>query len=213
MRSHTRAALAAATALTLALTTAACSSDDSPEATGSTDQTSSAEATGVVILEDGWAKATDTDMSGVFGTIRNPGSDDVHLTGVSGEIGGRTELHETVPGGSGMMMQEKEGGFLVPAGGELVLEPGGNHIMLMDLDRPITTGQQITLTLEFSGGAQGGGTDQDVTVSARDFRGGEEEYVGGDHGGMDHGGMNHEGSDHGDMNHGGSDHGGMNHDG
>ena len=75
--------------------------------------------------------------------------------------------------------------------------------MLMDLDRPITTGQQITLTLEFSGGAQGGGTDQNVTVSARDFRGGEEEYIGGDHGGMDHGGMDHGGMDHGGMNHDG----------
>lgn len=201
--SHTRAfnkraAFAAATALTLALSTAACASDDSPGTTGATDQTTSAEAAGAVILDDGWAKATGTDMAGVFGTIRNPGEDDLHLTGVSGDLGGRTELHETVPGGSGMMMQEKEDGFLVPAGGELILEPGGNHIMLMDLDQPITTGQQITLTLEFSGGVRGGGTEQDVTVSARDFRGGEEEYVGGDHGGMDHGAM---------------DHGGMNHDG
>ncbi|MEH6382254.1 MAG: copper chaperone PCu(A)C, partial [Dietzia cercidiphylli] len=196
MRSHTRAAFAAATALTLALTTAACASDDSPETPAATDQTTSAEATGVVVLDDGWAKATGTDMAGVFGTIRNPGDDDLHLTGVSGDLGDRTELHETVPGGGGMMMQEKEDGFLVPAGGELVLEPGGNHIMVMDLDldRPITTGQQITLTLEFSGGVRGGGTEQDVTVSARDFRGGEEEYVGGDHGGMTHG------SDHGGMN-------------
>ena len=119
--SHTRAAFAAATALTLALSTAACASDDSPGTTGATDQTTSAEATGAVILDDGWAKATGTDMAGVFGTIRNPGEDDLHLTGVSGDLGGRTELHETVPGGSGMMMQEKEDGFLVPAGGELIL--------------------------------------------------------------------------------------------
>ncbi|MDO8394114.1 MAG: hypothetical protein Q7T31_06985, partial [Dietzia sp.] len=79
MRSHTRAAFTAATALTLALTTAACASDDSPETPAATDQTTSAEATGVVILEDGWAKATGTDMAGVFGTIRNPGDDDLHL--------------------------------------------------------------------------------------------------------------------------------------
>ncbi|MFN3601097.1 MAG: copper chaperone PCu(A)C [Dietzia sp.] len=183
MRSHTRAAFAAATALTLALTTAACATDDASDATANPGETGS-----VVVLDDGWVKATDTDMSGVFGTIRNPGNDDVHLTGVSGELGGRTELHETVPGGSGMMMQEKEDGFLVPAGGELTLAPGGDHIMLMELDEPITTGQPITLTLEFSDGAE-----QDVTVSARDFRGGEEEYVGGDHSGMDHGGMSHDG--------------------
>nr|WP_254426077.1 copper chaperone PCu(A)C [Dietzia sp. oral taxon 368] len=89
-----------------------------------------------------------------------------------------------------MMMKEREDGFVIPAGGELLLEPGGNHIMLMDLDEPISTGQQITLTLEFDG------AEQDVTVFARDFQGGEEEYVGGGHaasGHEAHGGMTHDG--------------------
>lgn len=178
MRTHTRTALAAATALTLALATTACGSNStaSDDATGPTNAVD--ETSAIVTFDDGWAKATDSPMSGVFGTIRNPGEADVLLSGVSGELGGATELHETVPGGSGMMMQEKEDGFLVPAGGELVLEPGGNHIMLMELERPITTGQEITLTLEFDGGTAAGGTEQDVTVSARDFSGGEEEYVG-----------------------------------
>ena len=125
-------------------------------------------------------------MTGVFGTITNPGDTDLHLIGVESDLGGSAELHETVPGGSGMMMQEREDGFVIPAGGELVLEPGGNHIMLMELGRPITTGQQITLTLEFDG------AEQDVTVSARDFQGGEEEYVGGGHGEMS-GGTSHDG--------------------
>lgn len=194
MRTHTRAALAAATALTLALTTAACAPDDaSSDADSSTDisatdSASSAEAAGIVTFGDGWAKATTGEMSGVFGTVRNPGDADLQLTGVSGDLDGTTELHETVPGGSGMTMRQKEDGFPIPAGGELILEPGGNHIMLMDLAAPISAGQEITLTLEFSDGAE-----QDVTVSARDFMGGEEEYVGGGHGGTGHGGMSHDG--------------------
>ncbi|KAA0918304.1 copper chaperone PCu(A)C [Dietzia sp. ANT_WB102] len=174
MRTYTRTALVAAGAFVLALTTA-CSTNDPDTITGAN--------AGAVVLEDGWAKATDTDMSGVFGTIRNPGESDLHLTGVSGEVGGTTELHETVPGGSGSMMREKEDGFVIPAGGELVLEPGGNHIMLMDLDQPITTGQQITITLLFDDAVE-----QDITVSARDFQGGEEEYIGGTHEGTNHGG-------------------------
>ena len=186
MRTHTRAAFAAATALALALT-AACGTDDAD--TGDAAAETGA-ATTLVTFDDGWAKATDTEMSGVFGTIRNPGDSDLHLTGVDGDLGGSTELHETVPGASGMMMKEREDGFVIPAGGELLLEPGGNHIMLMDLDEPITTGQQITLTLEFDG------AEQDVTVFARDFQGGEEEYVGGGHaasGHEAHGGMKHDG--------------------
>ncbi|UVE96721.1 copper chaperone PCu(A)C [Dietzia sp. B32] len=189
MRTHTRTALAAATALTLALT-AACSTDDADGAVTTTTADTAA-STATITFDDGWAKATDSEMSGVFGTITNTGDTDLHLTGVDSDLGGSTELHETVPGASGMMMQEREEGFVIPAGGELVLAPGGNHIMLMELARPITTGQQITLTLEFDG------AEQDVTVSARDFRGGEEEYVGGGHGGAtadtDAGGMNHDG--------------------
>lgn len=182
MRTHTRAAFAAATALALALT-AACGTDDAD--TGDAAAETGA-ATTLVTFDGGWAKATETAMSGVFGTIRNPGDSDLHLTGVDGDLGGSTELHETVPGASGMMMKEREDGFVIPAGGELVLEPGGNHIMLMDLDEPITTGQEITLTLEFDG------AEQDVTVFARDFQGGEEEYVGGSGHEAD-GGMNHDG--------------------
>ena len=182
MRTHTRAAFAAATALALALT-AACGTDDADTA----DSTAAENGTSATVtFDDGWAKATDTEMSGVFGTIRNDGDTDLHLTGVDGDLGGTTELHETVPGGSGMTMQQREEGFVIPAGGELVLEPGGNHIMLMDLDEPITTGQQITLTLEFDG------AEQDVTVFARDFQGGEEEYVGGAGHEAD-GGMKHDG--------------------
>lgn len=193
MRTHTRAALAAASALALALTTTACATDDTdtttaatPAAAADTAHTADSGASTTVTFDDGWAKATGTEMTGVFGTITNPGDADLHLTGVESDLGGSAELHETVPGASGMMMQEREDGFVIPAGGELVLEPGGNHIMLMELGRPITTGQQITLTLEFDG------AEQDVTVSARDFQGGEEEYVGGGQGEMS-GGTSHDG--------------------
>lgn len=180
MRTTTRTALAAAAALALALGTAACSEDtDStgantaePAATSQPNDGGESEAA-VVVFQNGWAKATDTDMSGAFGTLRNTGDVEIHITGVTSPVSDRVEMHEMVPGGSGMMMQEKEGGFLVPAGGELNLEPGKDHFMLMDLTEPITTGQVIELVLEFDDGSE-----QDVTLTARDFKGGEEEYVG-----------------------------------
>ena len=195
MRTPTRTALAAAAALALALGTAACADDDTTtdadnanaDTTSVTEpagETSDSEA-GVAVFQNGWAKATDDEMSGVFGAIRNIGDEDLHLIGVTSPVSERVELHETVPGGGGTMMQEKEDGFVIPAGGELILEPGGDHIMLMDLTEPITTGQQINLVLEFDDES-----DQAVTVSARDFMGGEEEYVGGGHGGANGGMIN-----------------------
>ncbi|MBB0967518.1 copper chaperone PCu(A)C [Dietzia aerolata] len=189
----TRTALAAAAALALGLGLAACTEDtgttsnaEEPAATSQPNDGGESEAA-VVVFQNGWAKATDTDMSGAFGTLRNTGDVQVHITGVTSPVSDRVEMHEMVPGGSGMMMQEKEGGFVVPAGGELFLEPGKDHFMLMDLTEPITTGQVIELVLEFDDGSE-----QDVTLTARDFKGGEEEYVGGDHG--SHGGE--EGAEH-----------------
>lgn len=196
-RTRTRATLAAASALTLALTASACTTDETTEtAVGETTGTEE-----VVEFDDGWAGATDTEMSGVFGIIRNTGDSDLHLAGVSGDIDGAHELHEVVPGGGGMMMQEKKDGFVIPAGGELILEPGGDHIMLMELTEPITTGQEIALTLEF-----GDGAEQDVTISARDFEGGGENYSGDDHG--DHAGHDDDNDDEHADEHGSAEHDG-----
>lgn len=204
MRKTTRTAVAAASALALAVAMTACGTDDEATDTAADTGTSAVEtatdtatdtadadaADQLVEYSDGWVKATDKDMTGVFGVIKNTGTEDLHLTGVKSDLGKRQELHETVPGGSGMMMREKEDGFVIPAGGELELKPGGNHIMLMELDEPITTGQEITLTLEFEGGKT-----QDVTVSARSFEGGNENYVPGGGEMNQHGqeGMNHDG--------------------
>src|SRR5699024_3287854 len=169
MRKYTRVAVAAASALTLALGTAACATDDSADATDTTTTAEAAADSGPVTFSDGWAKATDTEMSGVFGVIANPGDEDVHLTGVSAAIDGSHELPEPVP--------------------------GGDHIMLMGLEDPITTGQQISVTLEFADGAE-----QEITVSARDFEGAEENYAGDmDHGDMDHGDMDDDEMEHGGM--------------
>lgn len=192
----TRTVVAAVAALALGLGLAACSEDTGsatsntaePAATSQPNDGGESEAA-VVVFQNGWAKATDTEMSGAFGTLRNTGDVDVRITGVSSPISEVVEMHEMVPGGSGMQMQEKEGGFVIPAGGELFLEPGKEHFMFMDLTEPITTGQVIELVLEFDDGSE-----QDISLTARDFKGGEEEYVGGDSSHDEHGeGANHDG--------------------
>jgi hypothetical protein len=40
----------------------------------------------------------------------------------------------------------------IPADGGVTLEPGGNHIMLMDLQRDLNPGETVTLTLTFASG-------------------------------------------------------------
>lgn len=173
---------------------AGCSSAESaPSGTGSAANGSAADS---VSVDDPWVKAADSGMSAAFGDITNSGSEDVTVVSVTTPASTALELHETVENESGsMVMREKDGGFTVPAGGDLVLAPGGNHIMLMDLVEPVVAGDEVTFTLTFSDEST-----LDFTAPAKDYAGANESYEGDDMEGME--GM--EGMDHGDMDHGDS---------
>ena len=131
-----------------------------------------ATASGTITVTDPWVKAAEDGMTAAFGTVANGTSGDLVLTGVTTSASSEVQLHETSPDGSGgMSMQEKEGGFELPAGEELVLEPGGHHLMLMDLTEPLRPGDQVELTLVFSEG-----TEHPFTATVKDFSGAQEHY-------------------------------------
>lgn len=130
-----------------------------------------------------WVKAAPSGMTGGFGILRNTSDADITVTGASTPAARMVELHETVPGTAGaMQMQAKEGGFVIPAGGELPLEPGANHLMLIGLTGPITAGTDVTFTLALAGGGSVG-----FTAVAKDFSGANENYVEEGGAGMQHG--------------------------
>ena len=51
-----------------------------------------------------------------------------------------------------MKMQQKDGGFVVPAGGDHVLEPGNDHVMVMDMSDPVEPGEDVEITLTLDDG-------------------------------------------------------------
>ena len=69
------------------------------------------------------------------------------------------ELHETTAGASGMMAMHPVDRIDLPADGRVALEPGGLHVMLIDLVSELAVGDTIELTLTFEHAAP-------VTVSA-----------------------------------------------
>jgi copper(I)-binding protein len=152
-----------------------------------TESDAAAEATttaaDAVTIEDAWVKSAADGMSAAFGTLTNGGDDDVTVVSVSSEASSMLELHETVENEAGeMVMREIEGGFVIPAGGELPLEPGANHIMLMDLTAPLAAGDEVSFTLTFSDDST-----FSFTAPVKDYSGANENYEGGDeHEGMDH---------------------------
>lgn len=63
-----------------------------------------------------------------------------------------TELH-TVTSDNGVMQMRPVEGYEVAAGSPLVLKPGGDHLMLIGIEAPLTEGETRTVTLRFESGA------------------------------------------------------------
>lgn len=160
-----------------------CAPSASTPAPASAAVASTASASAALAASQPWVKAAPSGMSGGFGVIKNTSDTDVTVIGASTPAARMVELHETVAGSTGaMQMQAKQGGFVIPAGGELTLAPGANHLMLMGLAAPITAGTEVTFTLVLAGGGS-----FDLTAVAKDFSGANENYVEEGGAGMSHG--------------------------
>jgi copper(I)-binding protein len=127
-------------------------------------------------FSDGWVRVSEYSdhvdgMTGAFATIENHTDHDVTLVGGSAEIANMVEVHEVVMIDKEMKMQAKDGGILIKAGESVTLEPGGLHVMLMGLKKPILQGDEVTLTLDFEGY-----DDQTFTWPAKASLSGDETY-------------------------------------
>ena len=154
-----RAVAIAAAVGALALTAlTACGSASTPAA--SPGGGSSMAATTGVAVTDPWVVVPPTpDTTAAFGTLHNNGSTEVCLVGVDTDVAAMVQVHETVTEGNVAHMQEVAGGMAIPAGGTVQLKPGGYHVMLMQLTRPVAEGDSVDLTFRFSDGSA-------VTVTA-----------------------------------------------
>ena len=167
MNTTTTARLGALTLL-IALTLSGCATPSAGSG-GS----AATEADGVTVA-DAWTKSAEEGMSAAFGTLSNSGDDDVTVVSVASDASPMLELHETVANDTGeMVMREVDGGFVIPAGGTLTLEPGGSHIMLMDLAAPLKAGDEVAYTMTFSDGST-----LEFATPVKDYEGANETYQG-----------------------------------
>ncbi|MCB9959953.1 MAG: copper chaperone PCu(A)C [Rhodospirillaceae bacterium] len=111
---------------------------------------------------------------GAFMTITNSGDTDDILVGASSPVSADVELHTHIMEDGVMRMREVEGGIPVPAGTVVELQPGGYHVMFMEINEPLVEGDEFPLTLIFE---RAGSID--VMVSVEDISAGA-------HGGMEH---------------------------
>lgn len=161
----TRTALAAV--LAAALTGLTACGDDSDDDTRPAADSSAAVAAKVSVSEPwvrGTVGSTDPSMSAAFMLLENPSEEDVTLQTASSDVAARTELHEMAMKDGDMVMQRTEGGIVIEAGKDMLLQPGGYHVMLMDLKQELVPGQELDITLEFSDGS-----DITVTFPIKEF--------------------------------------------
>src|SRR5690606_34110890 len=111
----------------------------------------SAGASAQIEVENPWIRATPPGarMAAGYAVLRNAGTTPDRL--VSGQAPGRAdrvETHVTQRDGEGLPMGEVPG-YEIPAGGRFELEPGGAHLMFIDIARPFREGETVPVTLRF----------------------------------------------------------------
>lgn len=167
-----KTAVAGVAAFALVLT--ACAEQEAE--TGGETATDAAETTAAVegetvTLSNGVvrAKGADVEMTAIFGTLTNPSDEDVQIVGIDTDLAADShEIHEVVDG----VMQEKPEPLTIAAGQDHVLEPGGDHFMIMGHAEDIPAGDVVSVTIELADGE----TIELGEVPVRTMNAGDEDY-------------------------------------
>ena len=104
-----------------------------------------------VMVMDAYARASATPAAkagAVYLTIMNHGNEPDRLIGISSEIARAAQIHETTEEDGVASMQPVDE-LEIAAHSEQALAPGGLHVMLFDLRKPLKEGSHFKITLQF----------------------------------------------------------------
>ena len=109
------------------------------------------EQAGSISIVDSWVRQPppSAQVSAGYLQIGNPGDEADRLVSVETDAAERVEIHEMDEVDGVMRMREVEGGLEIPAGGQVALQPGGYHLMLMGAREGLEAGQQVDAVLVF----------------------------------------------------------------
>lgn len=115
-----------------------------------------------VAVDAPWVRATVPQQTATGAFMRLTASRDLRLIGARSDVAQNTEVHEMAMQGQMMRMREVAA-VPLPRGQAVALAPGGYHVMLIGLKRPLSAGDQVALTLVFE---DAGGKRSEQTVQA-----------------------------------------------
>lgn len=131
-----------------------CSSEQEEQAISESTQEIELPSDGLEIA-DAWARpGREGGVSAVYMNILNGTSEADTLVSLSSPVAGMAEVHETYEQEEGMMGMRPADTVIAPARDYLPLEPGGLHVMLMQLNRVLTEGDSLKFTVNFAKAGQ-----------------------------------------------------------
>jgi copper(I)-binding protein len=127
-----------------------------------------------VSVSSAWARSTVPGQSGTGAFMTIVSKEGGKLIGAASPVAGVVEIHEMAMDNNVMKMRAVSG-LDLPAGREVQLKPGGYHVMLLDLKRPLKAGEkvQIELRLETRDGKR---VTQPVDVEVRSTAPGQDAH-------------------------------------
>lgn len=106
-----------------------------------------------ITVSDAWVREAPPGASAIaaYMVVDNPGTDEQVLTGVSSPVSDNIQMHN-MSYTDGVARMEQQLSIAIPAGGQLVFEPGGYHLMIMD-PKPLKAGETVPFILELQDGS------------------------------------------------------------
>ncbi|MCY4287842.1 MAG: copper chaperone PCu(A)C [Aestuariivita sp.] len=107
-------------------------------------------AAGNITTENSYVLSANPKTAAAYMELFNSSSRDDRLVSAESPYAARVELHTHTEDANGVMrMQRLDDGIDIPKNESANLMPGGNHIMLMGLNRELQPEEEIPITLTF----------------------------------------------------------------
>ena len=103
-----------------------------------------------VKVDDPWVRGTVAGQMATGAFMAITAKQGAALVSASSPVAGVVEIH-TMKMENGVMTMRPIPKLDLPAGQAVQLEPGGHHVMLMDLKQPLKTGEIVPITLKLEG--------------------------------------------------------------
>jgi periplasmic copper chaperone A len=106
-----------------------------------------------LVAANAWVRAIPgSDTAAAYLTLRNVTARAVTVTGVESSAAAHAMIHESTTEGGQSRMRPREPLTIAPQS-TVSFAPGGLHIMLHDLKKPLSVGDRVPLTFRLTGGS------------------------------------------------------------